>query len=117
MSFSQKFDEQLLKKQRAVYSIWRPVSGQVGDAPLAFCDYATIDEKDLVPTDRPWNGIVAREIYNLRYNPKQKWYWVRDQVPDEASLFVSWDSHPVEGGAECKSNICRITLNIGFICI
>lgn len=83
-------------------SIWRPVSGQVGDAPLAFCDYHTIDKEDLVPTDRPWNGIVAREIYNLKYSPKQKWYWVRDQVPDEATLFVNWDSNPGEGSAECK---------------
>lgn len=83
-----------------VINIWRPVSGQVGDAPLAFCDYSTIDEEDAVPTDRPWNGIVAREIYNLKYNPKQRWYWIRDQVSDEATLFVNWDSNPVQGGAE-----------------
>jgi hypothetical protein len=89
----------------------------VADAPLAFCDYLTIEKEDLVPTDRPWNGIAAREIYNLRYNPKQKWYWNRDQVPDEATLFVNWDSNPVEGGAECKYNLCHINPDIGFICI
>jgi hypothetical protein len=93
---------QNLRVELSENSIWRPVSGQVGDAPLAFCDYHTIDKEDLVPTDRPWNGIVAREIYNLKYSPKQKWYWVRDQVPDEATLFVNWDSNPGEGSAECK---------------
>ena len=46
---------------------------------------------------------MNREIYNLKWNAKQRWYWIRDQTPDEVTLFVNWDSAPIDGGAECES--------------
>ncbi|PVH87327.1 hypothetical protein DL98DRAFT_526039 [Cadophora sp. DSE1049] len=82
-----------------VINVWRPLSGAVGDVPLAFGDCGTINSEDLIPTDRPWRGL-NREIYNIRWNPKQRWYWIRDQTPEEATLFVNWDSPPMPGGAE-----------------
>jgi len=82
-----------------VVNAWRPVSWTVGDAPIAFCDYHTIDKEDLVPTDRPWKGL-AREIYNIKWNSSQRWYWIRDQTPDEVTLFLNWDSSPIDGGPE-----------------
>jgi hypothetical protein len=34
----------------------------------------------------------AVELYYLRHNPKQVWYWLPDQAPDELTVFVNYDS-------------------------
>jgi hypothetical protein len=37
------------------------------------------------------------EVYNVKYNPNQRWYWIGDQTEDEVSVFVSWDSEDKGG--------------------
>ena len=66
------------------------------DVPLAFCDPVSIHEADLIATDRPSTKRVG-EVYNLKYNAGQRWYWVRDMAEDEALVFVSWDSESRAG--------------------
>lgn len=63
------------------------------DSPLAFCDYRSIDESDLVAADRV-SEQYAGEVYYLRYNAEQRWYWFEHHAPDEIALFLSFDSKP-----------------------
>lgn len=41
--------------------------------------------------------ISLVEIFELKYNSTQKWYWLRDQGPEELVVFVQFDSHCPEG--------------------
>ncbi len=66
----------------------------VEDAPLAFCMRDSVGEEDLVPCDIVGSDYVG-EIYHLNYNLRQKWCWIPEQRPDELSLFMSFDSSPV----------------------
>lgn len=34
----------------------------------------------------------AVEMYYLRFNPGQKWVWLRKQTPSELTVFVNYDS-------------------------
>jgi len=63
---------------------------------LAFCDPSSVDPDDLVATDRP-SIMRVGEVYNVKYNPNQRWYWIGDQTEDEVSVFVSWDSEDKGG--------------------
>lgn len=77
------------------YSFWRPLYHTVTNAPLAFCDYSTVSDTDLISADRV-SATYVGEIYYLRHNPSHRWFWLSSQSPDEASLFVSWDSKPTD---------------------
>jgi len=71
---------------------WRPMLPQIEDSPLAMCDFRTIDGDDLIETDRIYPTHQA-EIYYLKHNTGQKWYWVPEQKSSELLIFVSYDSH------------------------
>ncbi|ERF72759.1 hypothetical protein EPUS_04812 [Endocarpon pusillum Z07020] len=81
-----------------IINVWRPLKHVVRDAPLAFCDFTSVDAADLIATDRPSREYVG-EVYYVRYNSAQRWYWLSEQTPDELSLFMSYDSDPGENGA------------------
>lgn len=84
------------------FSAWRPLKHVVREAPLAFCDFTSVDPVDLIATDRPSREYVG-EVYYMKYNSAQRWYWLSQQTPDELSLFMSYDSDPGEGEATCKA--------------
>ncbi|KAF2753270.1 hypothetical protein EJ05DRAFT_504923 [Pseudovirgaria hyperparasitica] len=71
---------------------WRSTLPECQDNPLALCDYSTIEGCDLVATDRVYPTWV-QEIYHLKYNKNQKWYWLPKQRANEPFLFVTYDSH------------------------
>jgi hypothetical protein len=73
----------------------------VEDAPLAFCDFTSVDEESLLVCDRVVEDYVG-QVYYLKHDPKQKWYWISNQRPNEISMFTSFDSHP-QGAASCKT--------------
>lgn len=74
-------------------SVWQPLFGPLQDWPLAVCDYNSIDVvKDLVPTDHVFPDRVE-ENYNLFPNPSQRWYYLKNQYPEEALLFKIYDSN------------------------
>lgn len=72
-------------------SVWRPLSRPIEDSPLAFCDSRTLSERDLVAADRV-AAEYAGEIYYVLSNPRQRWYWLSHQKPDELAVFLSFDS-------------------------
>ncbi|KAH6662146.1 hypothetical protein B0J14DRAFT_707764 [Halenospora varia] len=79
-----------------IINCWRPLFRTIQDSPLAFCDPSTVDPVDLLSTDRVAPGSYL-EIYSVRYNPGQKWYWLSEQRVDEMAVFVVYDSHPPKG--------------------
>jgi hypothetical protein len=44
-----------------------------------------------VPADRINPDFIA-EISYLKYCPRQEWYWLRNQTPEEIAVFVQYDS-------------------------
>ncbi|KAI0104457.1 hypothetical protein F4814DRAFT_430833 [Daldinia grandis] len=79
---------------------WRPILPQCEDRPLALCDYSSIDVNDLIATDRvypDWN----QEIYYLKYNKGQHWYWLPNQKSNEPFLFLTYDSHSGSNARYC----------------
>ncbi len=55
-------------------SIWRTLTdAPLEDHPLTVCDGRTVNPDDLIPADRVFPGYCG-EVYQLKYNPSQKWY-------------------------------------------
>jgi hypothetical protein len=72
----------------------------VEDMPLAVCDPMTVDEQDLWHTDQIGPEATG-EIYYLRPNQEQRWYWLPRQTDQELLIFLNWDSHPPGGKLNC----------------
>jgi hypothetical protein len=64
---------------------------EVEDNPLAMCDYRTVDLNDLIAADRIIPTRVG-EIYYLKHNANQKWYWANKMRPDELVTMAMYDS-------------------------
>ncbi|KAI1099415.1 hypothetical protein F4804DRAFT_83751 [Jackrogersella minutella] len=79
---------------------WRSMLPECQDRPLAMCDYNTIDANDLVATDRVYPGW-NQEIYYLKHNKQQRWYWLPNQRSDEPFLFMTYDSHAGPNARYC----------------
>jgi len=82
-------------------SIWRPTNGTVQDWPIGFCDTATLNPNtDIIAADRVSRQYVG-EIYYVKYNVNQRWYWLSEQDINEVLMFVSFDSE-ADFGQACK---------------
>ncbi|KAF2489453.1 hypothetical protein BU16DRAFT_519476 [Lophium mytilinum] len=78
-----------------IVNIWKPLHGPTFDAPLAVCDYRTVEDADRVPTDVVFPDYLG-ETYNFWPNPNHKWYYVDGQMPDEAWMIKCFDSKTAE---------------------
>lgn len=83
----------------AFVNLWRPIVGPVWDNPLAVCDARSVAAADLVPTDIHHFGegdlAVPRhsgQIYSLRHNPAQRWFYASAMRSDEVLLLKGYDS-------------------------
>ncbi|KAG6374485.1 hypothetical protein JVT61DRAFT_4528 [Boletus reticuloceps] len=84
--------ERLLKGRYQIISVWRPIANTVAHYPLGVLDFRSIDvDADLVPL-RLMFPKRQGWMYNVKYNPGHKWYYLSDQTPDEVVLFKSFDS-------------------------
>ena len=74
-------------------NVWRPLVARVQRSPLAFCDATTIKPSELMPTDIhfPDTDHIG-EIYALRKNPEQAWYYFSEMTHDETVLIKGYDS-------------------------
>jgi hypothetical protein len=89
----------LADRRVAFVNLWRPIAGPVLDNPLAVCDARSVAPGDLVATDIQHFGeddlATPRhhgEIYSVRYNPAQRWFYVSAMRPDEFLLLKCYDS-------------------------
>jgi hypothetical protein len=83
--------DELLKGRVQVINLWRPINHPVYDAPLAVADAATVPFSDLVPSDLVYPDRVG-ETYNVTFNPDHRWYYVKEQTPDEVLFLKCYDS-------------------------
>lgn len=81
----------LLRGRAAIINVWRPVGHPARDWPLAMADARSIAPDDLIPSELRFRHRTG-EIYNLAYNPAQRWLYIPDLQPDEALLIKCWDS-------------------------
>lgn len=93
-------DAERLSKERAqIFNVWRPIRGPVQDYPLAVADYRSLHpETDLQPADHIFPTRTS-ETYSIRYGPHQKWYYIKNQQPDDVLMFKCYESEVVPGRA------------------
>ncbi|KAK4460362.1 hypothetical protein QBC42DRAFT_181025 [Cladorrhinum samala] len=76
-----------------IINVWRPLNRPVEDCPITLCDPRSVNAQcDLVAADRVTPDFAV-ELYYLKHNPNQKWYWLPRQAPDELLVFVNYDSN------------------------
>ncbi len=83
--------EELLKGRFAIIQVWRPIRHPVETWPLAICDARSLDEKDLIVTERRYQNRTG-QTYAIRHNPDQHWYWFPRMRRDEALVFKVYES-------------------------
>ncbi|MEJ0016390.1 MAG: CmcJ/NvfI family oxidoreductase [Acetobacteraceae bacterium] len=81
----------LLGRRYQFINVWRPIRGPLRDAPLAMCDARSLSDGDLLPSDLIYRDRTG-EIYLMRHNPKQRWFYVPAMRADEALLLKCYDS-------------------------
>ena len=96
--------EALLKKRVAFINVWRPIRWAAEDWPLALCYANSVSESDLVAADIVYPDRRG-EIYNLRYNPAQRWSYFPNMQLDEALLIKCYDS---------RTDVARFTPHTAF---
>nr|POE69212.1 hypothetical protein CFP56_75650 [Quercus suber] len=73
------------------HSVVRPLRGPVKDWPLAVCDASSLDRSDLQECDVVFRTQVI-ENYLVQHNSKQRWFYLSDQTPSEAWVFMQADT-------------------------
>ena len=82
----------ILRARWQVVNVWRPLKGPVKDWPLAVCDSSEVDfENDTMPGDIVYTNFVTENV-QVCHNSRQPWYYLSDQMPNEALLFKSAES-------------------------
>lgn len=80
------------KADEYLCSVWRPLLGPNDDWPLALCDWTTIDPE----TDIRLNDALRRDRIDenslLHFNEAHKWYYIKNQTPEDLIVFRNADS-------------------------
>jgi hypothetical protein len=83
--------EELLKHHFAIVQTWRPIRLPVESWPLAIADSRTLDEKNMVVTERRYQERVGQTMA-ITWDPNHRWYWFPHMRRDEALVFKVFDS-------------------------
>jgi hypothetical protein len=83
--------EELLKGHFAIVQCWRPIRLPVESWPLAIADARTLDEKNMVVTERRYQDRVGQTMA-ITWDPNHRWYWFPHMRRDEALVFKVFDS-------------------------
>lgn len=85
-----------LSGRYAAYNIWRVMSPPPQDCPLAFIDRRTTRREDVVEGDAVIDAEGMPEFRFgsslYRYSPRHAWGYFSDMQPDEAAVFLAYDS-------------------------
>lgn len=83
--------EAYLRDRVAVIQVWRPIQAVVARSPLAMCDARSMAFDDLVAAERRHPNRIG-EIYQVAFNPAQRWTYFSHMRRDEALVFKCYDS-------------------------
>lgn len=75
----------------AIINVWRSTHGPAWRSPIACCDAATVDKKDLVNVERHARDRIG-ELEFATFNPEHRWYYFSAMMPNEALLIKTYDS-------------------------
>lgn len=92
----------------AHYNVWRVLSLPPQDVPLALCDARSLTGNELVPADAIFDspsGDWSFEGYVVAHDPRHRWLWFPDMVPQEAIIFKTHDS---------KADVARCVPHVAF---
>ncbi|MCJ1310491.1 hypothetical protein MMC25_004155 [Agyrium rufum] len=89
----------LLESRIRLINIWRPFKSPVYDWPLAICDGRTVPAENLVEVDMVRRSYVGSNMFVL-FGERCRWYYLREQRPDEVLLFKQFDSND-DAGVRC----------------
>lgn len=89
--------ERFAGKRMIQINVWRSIAGVVEKDPLALMDATTLDSKDLVRANISFNDMKTKEqhkgeIFALKKNKNQKWYYYPEMDAKEAILIKGFDS-------------------------
>ena len=71
----------------------------MNDAPLAVADARSLADTDLVPSRLLYAAPTPEgETFQVAYNENHKFYYLSNQVPDEALMLQCW-TNDKDGGA------------------
>lgn len=95
-------------------SVWKPLRGPVRDWPLAVCDRSTVDlAKDVKAADLVF-ARHAVENCQIHYSSCHKWYYLSDQQPEEAWVFLQSDSADTERSGKYKQVIRALSMKLSL---
>lgn len=83
--------EMRLKKRYGSINVWRPLRGPVETSPLVICEWGAIEESDLIAAERRYQDRIGG-VYNLAYNPKQRWLYFPKMEREEVVVLKCFDS-------------------------
>lgn len=83
--------EALLEGRFAIINVWRSIAGTVESRPLAVADAQHMEPEDFIATDLVYSDRVG-EIYNVAFNPEQRWYYFPKMERNEVLLLKCYDS-------------------------
>ena len=92
--------ERFAGKRMIQINVWRSIAGVVEKDPLALMDATTLDSKDLVRAKISFNDMKTSEqhqgeIFALKKNANQKWYYYPEMDAEEAILIKGFDTDRV----------------------
>lgn len=58
---------------------------------LGVCDARTVEHKHLVPHDLVYPHYIG-ENFQVKYDSRQRWYFLDNMQPDDAVIFKNFDS-------------------------
>jgi hypothetical protein len=83
--------EKLLQGRYRIVNVWRPLTGPVQSAPLAFASATSVDGADLVAIQHRYPDRVG-ETMGVQFNEGQRWYYWSGMTVDERLLLKCSDS-------------------------
>lgn len=91
--------ERFAGKRMIQINVWRSIAGRVEQDPLALLDATTLDVADLVKTEIIFNDMKTGnthfgEIFALKKNAAQRWYYFPEMDAAEAVLIKGFDTDP-----------------------
>jgi hypothetical protein len=81
----------LARRRWLQVNLWRPLRAPLRDAPLAFCDAASLTPASLTAAELRYPDRCG-ELYYLAHADDQRWFYASDMGLDEAWLFKNFDS-------------------------
>ena len=93
-------DRALSSGRFGIINLWRNIAQEpVATNPMALCDAASVDPKDLVVFEIHYSDRIG-ENYFARHSDNHQWYYYPAMIRDEALLIKQWDS----AGAMARSD-------------